>query len=262
MDTERFKIEMLDYYNSSQGMVYRINIYNKKNNESWDIERSFKDFEQVDQLFQYRYPNIPKLPSRGWWWQKNKEFYENRFHNLKEYLYSVLESDFSIENMVLAYFLDLNLVVSDAGTAANTSIEELDVDVLEYFKAKLLNIANANERSLAPMERKAREKQYHSFLGNTQYFSEFYDVEMISNNLRLHQSSLSPDENKSLPNSILDCDNMENLEPKLKQISTQDKEIVSMMGRICKEISVSLESKIKPFEIKELKLNFQPINKL
>lgn len=61
MDTERFKIEMLDYYNSSQGMVYRINIYNKKNNESWDIERSFKDFEQVDQLFQYRYPNIPKV---------------------------------------------------------------------------------------------------------------------------------------------------------------------------------------------------------
>lgn len=44
-----------------------------------------------------------------------------------------------------------------------------------------------------------------------------------SNNLRLHQSSLSPDENKSLPNSILDCDDMENLEPKLKQISTQDK---------------------------------------
>lgn len=89
----------------------------------------------------------------------------------------MLENDYNIENMVLVYFLDLNLVVSEAVTvAANTSIEELDVDVLDYFKAKLLNIANANERSLAPMERKAREKQYHSFLGNTQFFTEFYDL--------------------------------------------------------------------------------------
>lgn len=33
------------------------------------------------------------------------------------------------------------------------------------------------------------------------------------------------------------------------------------MEKICREVSGSLESKIKPFEIKELKLNFQPINK-
>ncbi|OII73640.1 uncharacterized protein cubi_03438 [Cryptosporidium ubiquitum] len=251
METERFKIEMLDYYNSSQGMVYRINIYNKKNNESWDIERSYTDFEQVDHLFQYRYPNIPKLPSRGWWWQKNKEFYENRFQGLKEYLYSVLESDFNIENMVLAYFLDLNLVVSETGTIANTSIEELDVDVLEYFRAKLLNIANANERSLATMERKAREKQYHSFLGNSKFFSEFYDTEFM----------LALDDKKNLPTSILDFKDMENMESKLRQISSQDKEMILIMGKICREISGSLESKIKPFEVKELKLNFQPINK-
>lgn len=61
METDRFRIEMLDYYNSSHDMVYRINIYSKNNNESWDIERSYKDFEQVDHLFQYRYPGIPKV---------------------------------------------------------------------------------------------------------------------------------------------------------------------------------------------------------
>lgn len=33
------------------------------------------------------------------------------------------------------------------------------------------------------------------------------------------------------------------------------------MGKVCREISTSLESKIKPFEVKELRLNFQPINR-
>ncbi|KAJ1615030.1 hypothetical protein OIY81_39 [Cryptosporidium canis] len=250
METERFRIEMLDYYSGSGGVVYRINIYNKKSSESWDIERSYSDFEQVDHLLQYRYPGIPK---------RNKEFYESRFQDLRKYLYAALESDYHMENMVLAYFLDLNLVVSESGTVAETNIEKFDVDVLESFKDRLLNVANSKERSLAPMERKAREKQYSSILGDAKFFSGFYDLEVM--NPHFTREAPSQTEDKGLPASVLDQNATKELESELTQSSSQDQaEIISLMEKVCKEISVSLESKINPLEMKELKQDFQPID--
>ncbi|KAH7649988.1 hypothetical protein FG379_001832 [Cryptosporidium bovis] len=203
MDTDRYKIEMLDYYFDSNEVLYRINIYNKKNNESWDIERSYDDFKQVDDLFQYRYPHIPKLPDKGWWWQKNKTFHENRFNSLKNYFNSVLRSDLNIENMVLAYFLDLNLTVSEESSVVNNSFEEIDTDIISYLRAKLLNISNGNDRTLAPMERESRENQYRTLLENNQFFPEdgVYNEQESSN---YSKKRVNHSENvRSFPPSII-----------------------------------------------------------
>ncbi|KAH8740799.1 hypothetical protein FG386_002761 [Cryptosporidium ryanae] len=285
MDTDKYKIEMLDYYFDSNEVLYRINIYNKKNNESWDIERSYDDFKQVDDLFQYRYPHIPRLPDKGWWWQKSKAFHENRFNSLKNYFNCVLRSDLNIENMVLAYFLDLNLTVSEASSGASNSIEEIEIDIIGYLRTRLLNISNANDRTLAPMERESREKQYRTLLENNQFFledcvddkSEF----ALSNNesmgcigniyfegIRgLPPSITTGGENKLHVNHSVGNGGIEGISQKDKEFErvfgklfADDSDIVSLMNRICIEFGRFFESKVRSaWDMRDLVLHFQPI---
>ncbi|OII76943.1 hypothetical protein cand_022860 [Cryptosporidium andersoni] len=163
MKSNIYDVNVFDYYKCGHSVVFKIKITDINRKESWYISKSYKEFVQVDDFFRLRYPSIPELPYEGWWWQHNDQFYKYQLEELQAYMDSILKSDPGIENMVLKYFLDLHLIIGDNIENEIVGYEVSDTNILEYMKTNLLDLSHPIERTLSPMEQRARESAYKCY---------------------------------------------------------------------------------------------------